>query len=132
MYRSGEAESLLPVFGTILAFGPEELRSCREGLRALREGEVPLAGGGGSTWVREGELPMGSAVGRCRGAAGRQGSSGGRVCHLLCSRLARWYHHALPVTYRLSRLLPLSSTDRFRWRAQPPLSTQASAGRAAC
>lgn len=44
MYRSGEAESLLPVFGTILAFGPDELRSCREGLRALKEGEVPLAG----------------------------------------------------------------------------------------
>ena len=48
MYRSGEAESLLPVFGTILAFGPEELRSCREGLRALREGEVNAGGGSGA------------------------------------------------------------------------------------
>ena len=74
MYRSGEAESLLPVFGTILAFGPEELRSCREGLRALREGEVPLAGGGGSTWVREGEIPL---AGGARGGGGGGGPPGG-------------------------------------------------------
>lgn len=40
MYRTGEAESLLPVFGTILAFGPDELRECREGLQRLKEGEV--------------------------------------------------------------------------------------------
>ena len=38
MYRTGEAESLLPVFATILAFGPEELGSCREGLRYDGEG----------------------------------------------------------------------------------------------
>lgn len=42
MYRTGEAESLLPVFGLILAFSPEELKSCREGLKALNEGNVPL------------------------------------------------------------------------------------------
>eukprot|EP00955_Chlamydomonas_euryale_P117218 366462-Chlamydomonas_euryale.AAC.3 len=44
LYRTGEAESLLPVFGTILAFGPEELASCRAGLQRLKDGEVPLPG----------------------------------------------------------------------------------------
>ena len=42
MYRTGDAEQLLPVFAMILAFGPEELKSCQMGLQALREGTVPL------------------------------------------------------------------------------------------
>lgn len=44
MYRTGEAESLLPVFSTILAFSPEELKSCKDGLAAIKEGVVPLPG----------------------------------------------------------------------------------------
>ncbi|GAX81405.1 hypothetical protein CEUSTIGMA_g8836.t1, partial [Chlamydomonas eustigma] len=44
MYRTGEAENLLPVFATILVFSPEELQSCRDGLKAIQEGQVPLPG----------------------------------------------------------------------------------------
>ena len=143
MYRSGEAESLLPVFGTILAFGPEELRSCREGLRALREGEVPLAGGGGSTWVREGEIPLaggargGGGGGPHRGGGGRvaNGERGGTVQG--CGRKARFlWRSCLPPTLQPAGALvppcfacylsPLSPPSPFFHR-QVPLAGAAAA-----
>eukprot|EP00798_Chlamydomonas_sp_ICE-L_P013388 gene13388-19236_t len=42
MYRTGEAESLLPVFSTILSCSPQELAACKSGLEAIELGEVPL------------------------------------------------------------------------------------------
>ncbi|KXZ41344.1 hypothetical protein GPECTOR_531g533 [Gonium pectorale] len=44
MFLTGEAEKLLPVFATILSFSPEEVKRCKEGLQAIRRGEVPLPG----------------------------------------------------------------------------------------
>ena len=37
MYRTGEAETLLPVFATILAFSPEEVKRCKEGIIAIKK-----------------------------------------------------------------------------------------------
>jgi hypothetical protein len=37
LYRSGEAEALLPVFSALLAFSPDEMRSCRDGLARLQQ-----------------------------------------------------------------------------------------------
>ncbi|PNH11993.1 Protein GRIP [Tetrabaena socialis] len=44
MFLTGEAEALLPVFATILSFSPEEVRRCKDGLAAIKRGEVPMAG----------------------------------------------------------------------------------------
>ncbi|KAL6752200.1 hypothetical protein V8C86DRAFT_617476 [Haematococcus lacustris] len=37
MFRTGEAEQLLPVFATILAFSPEETNSCKVGLERIKQ-----------------------------------------------------------------------------------------------
>ncbi|KAJ9517435.1 hypothetical protein QJQ45_016801 [Haematococcus lacustris] len=43
MFRTGEAEQLLPVFATILAFSPEETNSCKVGLERIKQGQEYLA-----------------------------------------------------------------------------------------
>ncbi|KAJ9517585.1 hypothetical protein QJQ45_025083 [Haematococcus lacustris] len=40
MFRTGEAEQLLPVFATILAFSPEETNSCKVGLERIKQFNV--------------------------------------------------------------------------------------------
>lgn len=48
MYRTGEAEALLPVFSTILSFSPDEMKSCKDGLDKIKQ----VCGGavGNSEW----------------------------------------------------------------------------------
>lgn len=44
LFCTGEAEALLPVVATILSFSPQEVRQCRDGIEAVKLGEVPLPG----------------------------------------------------------------------------------------
>ena len=37
LYKTGEAEALLPVFGTILSFSPQEVARCKQGLAAIQK-----------------------------------------------------------------------------------------------
>ena len=43
LFLTGEAETLLPVFASILSLSPEEIARCKEGVEALQQGDVPMA-----------------------------------------------------------------------------------------
>jgi hypothetical protein len=85
LYTTGEAEALLPVFGRLLVFGPEELRRATQGLERLQTGQEPLpaaaavvdsAGSLISSWLGWGTSTTTLAAAPAHDAGGKVSSRG--------------------------------------------------------
>jgi len=75
LFMTGEAETLLPVFASILALSPDEVQRCKGGLDALQEsgGEVPMAAAAAA--VDSATSWLGGGWGGWLGGAGANGTA---------------------------------------------------------
>jgi uncharacterized membrane protein YgcG len=84
LFLTGEAETLLPVFASILSLSPDEVKRCRDGVDALARSEVPMAAAAAAvdsatSWLGGWGWIAGGGGGAAAASGGGGGGSGGGV-----------------------------------------------------